>query len=409
MPNYKIPTIGSEGYFVLISPLDNLIGLNELYTCKGIRNISEYIANNEDVKTNIYDKYLLPTIDYEEDLDSDSPIVSLQSQKGHWLYIPARYFSSYPIINGIKYSTKVLSFQLPAMPVDQNLSGTINDIRQLIMDRLGVDSIGKDIETSRVTLVPKNKHMLETAVRNGNKDGSYSYLTMYNKLKIIYQLALDKIQALEGYLLAHLFVTQPYITHPTNNSTDLNPTITFTASPFAVTGGNDVHVSTDWEIYDDASLSTLITSSVNDIINLESWDVSGLLPNVDYWVRVKYNAQTFGSSQWSTPIKFNNVQIALPIITSPVNNSVHPAPNVSFTSSVFNASGVDTHESTDWELYAEASLSTLIASSIGDTVNKVSWTVGGLSAGNDYYLRIRYNGTLLGHSQWSTVIRVVMT
>jgi hypothetical protein len=55
--NYVLPVVGSSGYYELAHPFDALVMDKVEYTCKAVRRISDYLANNEDVKVAIYDKY----------------------------------------------------------------------------------------------------------------------------------------------------------------------------------------------------------------------------------------------------------------------------------------------------------------------------------------------------------------
>lgn len=200
MTTLILPTIGSSGYFRLKAPLSTLIIENEVYTCRAIRTLNDYLANNEDPLTDVYKNYGLSDAEYQTDIASNASIVSLQSDSGHWLYIPARYIDSYPLTNGIPYRTVMIGISLPSLPVDKDISYVGTDLTNLIKDRLGVTPVIKQVETSRPVLVDKATHDQLTAERAlvakvGETDSS-----RYQKLMVDFNTALRKIAMLEKYI-----------------------------------------------------------------------------------------------------------------------------------------------------------------------------------------------------------------
>lgn len=165
MTDYVIPTIGSSGYFSLKTPFNTLLTEGERYTCQGIRRISDYVANNENPKDTIYIKYGLSQEDFDRDKEVDMSIASLQSDKGHWLYVPCTYILSYPEVNGIPYRAMALVVSLPSLPADTDFSSIISTFKNVVLNRLGVDSSVKLVETSRVVLVTDDIHEAKSAER----------------------------------------------------------------------------------------------------------------------------------------------------------------------------------------------------------------------------------------------------
>jgi len=204
MTDLIIPTVGSSGYYQLRSPLDNLIIANQRYTCKAVRNISDYLANNEDIKADIYSKYSIPDTEYDQDILDDAYIVSLQSEEGHWIYIPARYIISYPITNGIPYRSIMVGISLPSLPVDRDLSFLETDIINLVSDSLGVVPVIRKVETSPVVLVSRERHDIVQAERDMLSAGRVTDRSRYIKTLQDLNVALDKIQQLEQYIKDNL-------------------------------------------------------------------------------------------------------------------------------------------------------------------------------------------------------------
>lgn len=101
-------------------------------------------------------------------------------------------------------------------------------------------------------------------------------------------------------------VTAPTVTAPTDLATDIGETPTITSSAFAVTGGSDTHLHSDWEVASDSGFVTVVASSYDDTVNKESWTVgSGLLSvSTTYYVRVRHSGTAEGDSAWSPTISF---------------------------------------------------------------------------------------------------------
>lgn len=195
-----IPTVGSTGYFELRAPFDTKIIVNERHTCQAIRRISDYVANNEDVKQIAYIDNGLTAQDYDTAADANMYIASLQSDRGHWIYVPVDYIVKFPITNGIPYRNITLGVALPPIPVERNLSNIETDIINLIQDTLGVTPIIKQVQTSRVILVAKDKHDLQQSARDAVANGRVTDRSRYMSLVQDHQAALNKITELELYI-----------------------------------------------------------------------------------------------------------------------------------------------------------------------------------------------------------------
>ena len=102
-------------------------------------------------------------------------------------------------------------------------------------------------------------------------------------------------------------------------------------------------------------------------------------------------------------VKALGIYINTPSIISPTPGANNQGPSINFTSSTFGVSGgTDTHEGTDWQIATDASFSNIVASVTNSSVNKTSWTAGGLQPNTTYYARLRYKGTIAGYGTWST-------
>jgi hypothetical protein len=197
---FIIPTVGSSGFFELSAPFDTKLLPGERYTCQAVRKISDYISNNEDVFATVYEANGLSSNEYDEDVVNDTFIISLQAAIGHWLYVPVRWVATFAITNGIPYRALVISAALPPLPATRDLSFLEQDIRNLIKDALGVDSITKLTETTRVSLISKEQHDLTQAARDLEASGRVTDRSRYMEASTRLTQALLKITELETYI-----------------------------------------------------------------------------------------------------------------------------------------------------------------------------------------------------------------
>ena len=204
--SYIIPVVGSSGVFILREPFAEKIQKNVSYTCQGLRRISEYLANNENPQETIYTANKIADSVYTEDLANDTQIASLQGETGQWLYIPVRYIISYPNPNGVKYRSLALSVALPSMPVDRSYSSLEASIRNIVREQLGVDCVIEKIETSKITLVPIEKHHASEVSRGVISGTPSTDRGLY--VKTLQQLtdARAHIATLEKYITDHVTV-----------------------------------------------------------------------------------------------------------------------------------------------------------------------------------------------------------
>lgn len=160
-----IPVPGSRGLFVLAAPFAALVENGIEYTCQGVRKIRDYLAANEDVKSLAYSNYGVEDKIYEEDLASDAFVVSLQSTKGHWLYVPHRYILKYPTGDGIVYRSLMLGISIPSIPLSQDVSGLMSDLKNLTDSALGINCIVKSVDTSQPVLISYEDHIAKQVER----------------------------------------------------------------------------------------------------------------------------------------------------------------------------------------------------------------------------------------------------
>lgn len=117
-------------------------------------------------------------------------------------------------------------------------------------------------------------------------------------------------------------------------------------------------------------------------------------------------------------LALGETSIATPFITYPSNDEQNVDIRPSIMSSAFRTfpAGVDTHQSSDWQVATDSAFNSVVASSFGDEQNLTAWTPSSdLPRNTNVYTRVRYNGASLGQTEWSapvmfrTVNRMILT
>lgn len=201
-------------------------------------------------------------------------------------------------------------------------------------------------------------------------------------------------------------IKRPAIVSPIEGDTGVPLAPTLHSSAFAAApSGADVHASSQWRIWAEASKTTLVWDSGITAANLTTVVVpSGILAsNTAYFMEVRHSGQALGDSAWSDlrGITTANRYVQPPTLSvtgTPANTPEQPV----LTTSAFAVyNGSDDHHSTDWRI-KRVSDSVVVWSSLGDIVNKTSITLpaGVLVVSTDYVLEARHHGAVLGASVW---------
>ena len=100
-----------------------------------------------------------------------------------------------------------------------------------------------------------------------------------------------------------MYIKEPRIVSPANNDNGVYPfELNLSTEAFTVVDGTDTHVSSTWQIATDTSfsLSSIVASSIESTTNKTTWRVTTLLPNMTYYVRVKFKGDKLGETNWSS-------------------------------------------------------------------------------------------------------------
>ena len=203
--------------------------------------------------------------------------------------------------------------------------------------------------------------------------------------------------------------TTPTINNPGDNSevTTLTPTLVVNPS----TDLNLDQISYDFELYSDANLSDLATSTTGAET---SWQVDvSLVDSVRYYWRARAVDEHGAASDWSDTVSFLvnvNYQPTAPTLNNPVSGGT--VTSLTPTLSVNNSTDPDNDTlSYEFELYSDQNLSNQVASSTVSQGNLItSWTLSSpLTDNTTYYWRARANDGNLASSWMPTALFVVNT
>ena len=201
LTTYVIPSLGMSGYFKLKTPFNSSLVENERYTCRAVRGIGDYLANNEDIYTNIYKANGLTETEFNSDCASGMYIVSLQSTKGQWIYLPASYILSFPITNGVEYHNLMIGISLGAVPTTKDISAVKTNLRNVIYDQLGIEPEIKEVQISKAVLIPQEQHETIETIRTSRITQQMSASSKVTKLESDLDTALEKIKILEAAII----------------------------------------------------------------------------------------------------------------------------------------------------------------------------------------------------------------
>jgi hypothetical protein len=124
-------------------------------------------------------------------------------------------------------------------------------------------------------------------------------------------------------------VSQPSITSPADDATDILDTPTLTSSAFAMDYQSGSHDESDWQIASDSGFSTIVVESLADGSNLTSWTVpaANLQESTEYFARVRYRDANGNASAWSATISFTTIANFFETETFALIAEMDPAPS----------------------------------------------------------------------------------
>ena len=170
-------------------------------------------------------------------------------------------------------------------------------------------------------------------------------------------------------------------------------------NPVTLSGPSEVQrgSQTDFEITNFDSYTTYTVTVSSGAVALVDNCVRFSAPNSAQTVTITVNTNVF-------TVYVLESKPAQPAVIVPVANATGQAMSLKIISSAFSmTSGVDSHQSTDWQLSLNNTFTSLVTSSTADGANLTTWDVSNLAANTKFYVRVRYKGLVYGYGNWSAV------
>lgn len=207
-------------------------------------------------------------------------------------------------------------------------------------------------------------------------------------------------------------IEAPTIKSPAAGATGVSFEPTVTAAAFNVfPAGYDTHVKTRIQIARDAAFTDFV---VNQLVTTDLLSISlnalgkRLEPSVRYYLRLTFVGNTLESA-WSSVVALNtaSVYIRKPSILSPVDGAEKVSPSLIVTGDAFSVYG-----GSDTQSAGRLQLS--VSSDFANPFYDSGWNIAQLTTfqppsaapfATQIFARIKYKGTVLGETDWSTVVR----
>lgn len=190
-----IPALKTEGVFTFSSPFDIEEINNKYYTVVSVRMLKELFKNEDDPLNTIYLPRKLTEDDFSKDLINDIPVIGLQDQSSKLIYIPANRIIGTPKLSGIAYRRKMINVSLGLLPDNYSLEGLAGNIRDAVMDSLGMIPEMKISINSATELKSEQEHddfirrlsnHPKVRVFKSNREKYLELKELYDSLKVKY-------------------------------------------------------------------------------------------------------------------------------------------------------------------------------------------------------------------------------
>lgn len=204
--------VGATGSFTLASPYSTLTSVFDIYTCKSVRTMDEFISNGEDPWEMFYKEYEGSVPNWRSiylyQLEENTPIVGLESDAGKWVYVPLPYINASPKVDGYVYQSFALNVSLPAISTNTEndkiiLEDIKDEIAAIIQSKIGVEVTVNMIATSRPLLIDSEAHngiiVSRNTLPNANLSKDYRIVVLENEVHKLTQ----ELSVLKDYIVAN--------------------------------------------------------------------------------------------------------------------------------------------------------------------------------------------------------------
>lgn len=243
--------------------------------------------------------------------------------------------------------------------------------------------------------------------KNGNtlKIHNPSAETKYYQMPSVNSVLATEDDLTKLTTVSSAIIKQPVILTPANNSTGFNGDITFTGFETIETFTGTLD-AISIAIATDINFANVVVLQRVETTDAGSFNIAVDLSSSDLYIKVKYHSDLY-SSAWSNVVKTTTPEYIInkPTIIGPTNGQTGVALFPMISGSDFTYAGVDeTHESTTYQIAKDVTF-TNIAYNVTSTTDLTSHLITeDLDYETTYYIRMRYNGSKYGNSEWSNTV-----
>jgi len=196
-----LPTIGAKGCITVAAPFDTLINPSRIYQVYSIRLLPDMKISGENPYEEIYQPVGVPESVFKQHLDEGKSIITFIGDGNEVLHIPEPYVLSYPVVSGVRYQSKALAIDIGPLPVDYDLSALVNEVAQVIHDRIGITPGIEVVLNSAVMKVPYDDHEQILTMRQNAITVRKSWKQRYIELQNVMALDQTVMDSMECLLL----------------------------------------------------------------------------------------------------------------------------------------------------------------------------------------------------------------
>lgn len=177
------PEIGSRGTIEVAQPYEAIFSPRVIYECISVESLAGLLNAGLFPYDLFYQPFGISIEIYKEDIEINSPIIGFKTSDGRVFKIPSRFIKTLPQADGVVYQSLSLGVALSIVEEGADIDPLVEEIKQLIMDRIGVSCAIQAVVTGPNILLDHNQHR---AVRLSRKDSAVNkptYLLQYREIK----------------------------------------------------------------------------------------------------------------------------------------------------------------------------------------------------------------------------------
>ena len=128
--------VDTVGYFTFKPPW---VSVNYALTAVKVESIDYLLKNNADVYKTYYQPMGLSEDVFQTDVDNNEDIITFVSEVDDLIEIPSSYVEPAPFQKNLQFNRFLLSVDLGKWPNDMTFIGLENDIRETVINHIGLD------------------------------------------------------------------------------------------------------------------------------------------------------------------------------------------------------------------------------------------------------------------------------